>query len=203
MLAPNQTPNLNLKPAEPPKKLKPSVEQEEIDNENHSESEDNDAIIHDTDDDLQTAYTNVNLKNKETLNTSILAVSSLPQGKTPLTKTSQTGKLTEEQRSEYSENLDVLLEHTFSDETVDEDTKLVKKDKSEISLVQPKLSVDPDLPPTDADCWKIRTCIWAERLNNTFATEDFCPKLGKSLNKTFVIPLSRFFKEQSIELHIT
>ncbi|KAM7341974.1 uncharacterized protein ACRADG_009559 isoform 3-T9 [Cochliomyia hominivorax] len=197
LLAPNQS-NLPLKPAET-KKLKPSLEQEEIDNENHSESEDNDAIIHETDDDLQIAY-NGNIKNKETLNTSILAVS-LPQGKTKSSPPKQTNG--EEQRPDDAENLDVLLEHTFSDEAADEDTKLVKKDKTEISLVQPKLSVDPDLPPTETDCWKIRSCIWAERLNNTFATDDFCPKLGKSLNKTFVIPLSRFFKEQSIELHLT
>lgn len=189
---------MNLKSTEL-KKIKSSLQQEEIDNENHSESEDNDAII---DDELQTTF-EVNLKNKETLNGSILAAS-LTQGKITHTKQTATKLLNvEEQRNEDAENVDVLLEHNFSDENADEETKTIKNDKNEVSPLQPKLSVDPDLPPTDTDCWKIRSCIWAERLNNTFATEDFCPKLGKSLNKTFVIPLSRFFKEQSIELHLT
>ncbi|XP_065366608.1 uncharacterized protein LOC135959581 [Calliphora vicina] len=200
LLAPNQS-NLSLKPAEP-KKIKSSLQQEEIDNENHSESEDNDAI-HDSDDDLQSSY-NGNLKNKETLNASILEASLSTQGKTTHSKQFSPKQLNaDEQRSDDAENLDVLLEHTFSDENVEEDAKKAKKDKSDINLLQPKLSVDPDIPPTDTDCWKIRSCIWAERLNNTFATQDFCPKLGKSVNMTFVIPLSRFFKEQSIELHLT
>ncbi|KAI8128675.1 Myelin regulatory factor [Lucilia cuprina] len=200
LLAPNQS-NLNLRPSEA-KKIKPSLQQEEIDNENHSESEDNDAIINDTDDDLQSTY-NGNVKNKETLDGSTLAAS-LPQGRTTHNKQTPLKQLaTEGERPDDAENLDVLLEHTFSDETVDEETKKIKKDKIEVGIVQPKLSVDPDLPPDETDCWKIRSCIWAERLNNTFATDDFCPKLGKSVNKTFVIPLSRFFKEQSIELHLT
>ncbi|TMW39378.1 hypothetical protein DOY81_015542, partial [Sarcophaga bullata] len=109
-----------------------------------------------------------------------------------------------QQRNEEADNLDILLEHNFSDENLDEETpKLGKKDKTEDGLLQPKVSVDPDLPPADTDCWKIRSCIYSERLNNTFAQKDFCPKLGKSENLTFVIPLSRFFKEQSIELHLT
>lgn len=107
------------------------------------------------------------------------------------------------QHSEDSDNLDVLLEHSFSDENQEEETQLGKKDKIDATIVEPKLSIDPDRPPTDADCWKIRSCIWAERLNNTFSTDEFCPKLGKSMNLTYVIPLSRFFKEQSIELHLT
>lgn len=110
-----------------------------------------------------------------------------------------------QQRNEEADNLDILLEHNFSDENLDEESpKIGKKDKTpEDGLLQPRVSVDPDLPPADADCWKVRSCIFAERLNNTFAQKDFCPKLGKSENITFVIPLSRFFKEQSIELHLT
>ena len=207
-MTPNQS-NFNLKPPEI-KKLKPSLQQEDLDNENHSESEDNDAIIHETDDDLQTTFEG-GIKSKETLNASIL-LAPLLAGKaaTAAAQANQAlgGKQQQkpdvQQRNEEADNLDILLEHNFSDENLDEETpQLGKKDKTEDGLLQPKVSVDPDLPPTDKDCWKIRSCIYSERLNNTFAQKDFCPKLGKSENLTFVIPLSRFFKEQSIELHLT
>lgn len=204
-MAPNQ-PTLNLKQPEV-NKVK-SLQQDEFDNEHHhGESEDNDAILHEPDDDLQAAFDVVPEKPKETHNTSSF---SGVQGKAAHATQALAKELNadDQQRQQQSEsegdNLDALLEHTFSDENLDVESKHKTKDKSDGSLTQPpNLSVEPNRPPSNADCWKIRSCILAERLNNTFAFDDFCPKLGKSENLTYVIPLSRFFKEQSIELHLT
>ncbi|XP_075168973.1 uncharacterized protein LOC142241118 isoform X2 [Haematobia irritans] len=197
--------SLNLKQSETNKVkyLQPG----EFENQHHIESEGNDAILHERDDDLQTNFDVVLQKPKDSQNSSLLGN---VQGKSAhatqaLAKELNVDDQQQQQQSELeADNLDALLEHSFSDENLDVESKLKSKDKvKDDSLAQPNLSVEPNRPPSNADCWKIRSCILAERLNNTFAVNDYCPKLGKSVNFTYVIPLSRFFKEQSIELHLT
>ncbi|XP_073813681.1 uncharacterized protein isoform X2 [Musca autumnalis] len=207
LLAPIQ-PALNLKQIEESKKSK-SLQQQEYENDHHHhhhvDSEDNDAAINEPDDDLQATFADIPDKTKDSLNSSLLTTL---QGKTShatqaLAKELNSDDTQQQQQQSGSEgdNLDALLEHSFSDENLDVDTKIKTQDK--LDETQPNLSVEPNRPPSNADCWKIRTCIYAERLNNTFAVDDFCPKLGNSVNMTYVIPLSRFFKEHTIELHLT
>uniref|UniRef100_A0A1I8Q621 Myelin regulatory factor n=1 Tax=Stomoxys calcitrans TaxID=35570 RepID=A0A1I8Q621_STOCA len=200
LLAPIQ-PSLNLKQSET-NKVK-SLQQEEFENEHQIESEDNDAIIHEPDDDLQASFDVVQPKPKENHNASLLTTL---QGKSAHATQALAKELNvdDQQQQQQSESEgDAIFEHNFSDENLDVEPKLKTKDKTDDAIEQPILSVEPNRPPSNSDCWKIRSCILAERLNNTFSFNDFCPKLGKSVNVTYVIPLSRFFKEQSIELHLT
>lgn len=55
----------------------------------------------------------------------------------------------------------------------------------------------------DENCWKIYTYLLSERLNRTISADIYCHKSGKSLNNTFEIPISRYFHEKIIELHLT
>ncbi|XP_005179094.1 uncharacterized protein LOC101890415 isoform X2 [Musca domestica] len=204
LLAPIQ-PALNLKQTES-KKSKTLVQQdfENDHHHQHGDTDDNDAVINEPDDDLQAAFGDIPDKTKDALNASLLTPL---QGKTShatqaLAKELNDDEQQQQQQSESeADNLDALLEHNFSDENLDVESKIKTQDK--IDEAQPNLSVEPNRPPSNADCWKIRSCILAERLNNSFAVNEFCPKVGNSMNLTFVIPLSRFFKEHSIELHLT
>ncbi|XP_061394137.1 uncharacterized protein LOC133329672 [Musca vetustissima] len=202
LLAPIQ-PALSLKQTE--SKKSKSLQQQDFENErNHGDSEDNDAVINEPDDDLQAAFSDLPDKTKDALNASLLTPL---QGKTShatqaLAKELNSDDQQQQQQSESEgDNLDAILEHNFSDENLDVESKIKTQDKLDEGPAN--LSVEPNRPPGNADCWKIRNCILAERLNNTFAFNEFCPKLGNSVNMTYVIPLSRFFKEQSIELHLT
>uniref|UniRef100_A0A1A9X4A1 Myelin regulatory factor n=1 Tax=Glossina brevipalpis TaxID=37001 RepID=A0A1A9X4A1_9MUSC len=202
LLAPNHL-SLGLKPSET-KRSKTLITQEAaIGSEKSNERTDDDddeteRVLQENDDELQASYGGSLHLN---LNSSRLLVA----GKSSHSTQALTKQLSAEQRSaEIVENLDTILEHGFSNDNEPKATKQERHDfPNQKQIQQTKLLIEPNRPPSSADCWKVHSCILAERVNKTFSVDEYCPKLGKSMNVTFTVPLSRYFKEQSIELHLT
>lgn len=116
-------------------------------------------------------------------------------------KKTQVVEVSSEQRSDLS---DSSKDISGSDERLDIDLKTADETmgaqagSATYSELQGAASAAAQI-----DCWQIDSCIIAETHNETFGMEHHCPHGGKSLNMTYIIPLSRFFKESSIQLQMT
>lgn len=204
LLAPNHL-SLGLKPSEA-KISKTLITQEAVGKGKSSERVDNDdddkeTVLHENEDDLQVAYGG-SLQLNSTSSRLLVA------GKSSHSTQALTKQLSAEQPSmEVVDNLGAILDHSFSNDNANHHPKVAKQETDDLpnqkQTQQAKLLTEPNQPPLNADCWKVRSCILAERVNKTFSVDEYCPKLRKSMNVTFTVPLSRYFKEKSIELHLT
>ncbi|KAL9875737.1 uncharacterized protein LOC119642944 isoform X1 [Glossina fuscipes] len=204
LLVPNHL-SLGLKPSEA-KITKTLITQEAGDNAKSSERADNDdddkeTVLHENEDELQVAYGGSLHLNS---NSSRLLVA----GKSSHSTQALTKQLSTEQPSgEIVDNLGAILDHSFSNDNGNQHPKAAKQERHDLpnqtQTQQTKLLTEPNQPPLNADCWKVHSCILAERVNKTFSVDEYCPKSRKSMNLTFIVPLSRYFKEKSIQLHLT
>ncbi|XP_036331907.1 uncharacterized protein LOC118743383 isoform X1 [Rhagoletis pomonella] len=114
-------------------------------------------------------------------------------------KKTQVVEVSSEQRSDLS---DSSKDASSSDERIDIDGKAIDEALGpQVSGVSSEIQAGP--AATQTECWQINSCLIAETQNETFGMEHHCPHGGKSLNMTYIIPLSRFFKESSIQLQLT
>uniref|UniRef100_W8ALK5 Myelin gene regulatory factor n=1 Tax=Ceratitis capitata TaxID=7213 RepID=W8ALK5_CERCA len=115
-------------------------------------------------------------------------------------KKAQVVEVSSEQRSDLS---DSSRDMSGSDERLDVDAKTVQ-DTVGAQAPASALSAEAQITAEAlTDCWQINSCLIADTHNETFGMEHHCPHGGKSLNMTYIIPLSRFFKESSIQLQLT
>ncbi|XP_011182924.2 uncharacterized protein LOC105212575 [Zeugodacus cucurbitae] len=117
-------------------------------------------------------------------------------------KKTQVVEVSSEQRSDLS---DASKDTSASDERLDVDVKTADDTigAQADSAASAELQAAAAAATAQIDCWQIDSCLIAETHNETFGMEHHCPLNGKSLNMTYIIPLSRFFKESSIQLQLT
>ena len=116
----------------------------------------------------------------------------LPTGKTSHATQAISKQFSNEQEQQSSEAEDILegvIEHLIDESVPDE--------------IIPNYAENLEISErtTLSDCWEISTCVVGGKLNTTIGMEDFCPSKGKSLNLTLSIPLSRYFKEPTLEIN--
>ncbi|XP_054737189.1 uncharacterized protein LOC129243848 isoform X1 [Anastrepha obliqua] len=112
-------------------------------------------------------------------------------------KKTQVVEVSSEQRSDLS---DSSKDTSSSDEHLDIDVKAADENVGpQANSASLEIQVGAATQP---DCWQINSGLIAEAQNETFGMEHHCPHSGKSLNMTYIVPLSRFFKESSIQLQL-
>ncbi|XP_018790508.1 PREDICTED: uncharacterized protein LOC108969938 [Bactrocera latifrons] len=122
-------------------------------------------------------------------------------------KKTQVVEVSSEQRSDLS---DSSKDTSSSDERLDIDIKTADEairaptaGATSVELQRAAVAAAAAAAAAQIDCWQIDSCLIAETSNETFGMEHHCPHSGKSLNMTYIIPLSRFFKESSIQLQLS